>query len=162
MAEHDGVEDDRTLAIPELQDAQLGRLVRHLADAVVIADAMGTIVFWNTAAQAMFGWSAGEAVGRSLDLIIPERLRKRHWDGYVQVMESGHTEYGNRLLEVPAIHRDGRAISVAFTVTLLMVDDQTRPVGIAAVMRDDTQRWQERREARAEIAALRARLAAVG
>ena len=85
MAEHDGVEDDRTLAIPELQDAQLGRLVRHLADAVVIADAMGTIVFWNTAAQAMFGWSAGEAVGRSLDLIIPERLRKRHWDGYVQV-----------------------------------------------------------------------------
>ena len=77
-------------------------------------------------------------------------------------MESGHTEYGNRLLEVPAIHRDGRAISVAFTVTLLMVDDQTRPVGIAAVMRDDTQRWQERREARAEIAALRARLAAVG
>ena len=162
MAEHDGVEDDRTLAIPELQDAQLGRLVRHLADAVVIADAMGTIVFWNTAAQAMFGWSAGEAVGRSLDLIIPERLRKRHWDGYVQVMESGHTEYGNRLLEVPAIHRDGRAISVAFTVTLLTVDDQTRPVGIAAVMRDDTQRWQERREARAEIAALRARLAAVG
>ena len=161
MAEHDGAEDDRTLAIPELQDAQLGRLVRHLADAVVIADAMGTIVFWNTGAQAMFGWSAGEAVGRSLDLIIPERLRKRHWDGYVQVMESGHTEYGNRLLEVPATHRDGHAISVAFTVTLLMVDDQTRPVGIAAVMRDDTQRWQERREARAEIAALRARLSAV-
>ena len=128
----------------------------------MIADAIGTIVFWNTAAQAMFGWSAGEAVGRSLDLIIPERLRKRHWDGYVQVMESGHTEYGNRLLEVPATHRDGRAISVAFTVTLLTVDDQTRPVGIAAVMRDDTQRWQERREARAEIAALRARLAAVG
>ena len=148
MAEHDGVEDDRTLAIPELQDAQLGRLVRHLADAVVIADAMGTIVFWNTAAQAMFGWSAGEAVGRSLDLIIPERLRKRHWDGYVQVVESGHTEYGNRLLEVPSTHRDGRAISVAFTVTLLMVDVDDQRVRSVSLRLCATTRSAGRSDAR--------------
>lgn len=76
-------------------------------------------------------------------------------------LETGHTDYGSRLLEVPAIHRDGRAMSVAFTVTLLTIDGHTRPVGVAAVMRDDTHRWQERREARAEIAALKAQASSV-
>ena len=102
-----------------VEGTALGFLVQGLADAVVIADRAGTIVFWNRAATSLFGWSDDQAVGRSLDLIIPEPLRDRHWDGYRRVMETGHTEYGGRLLEVPALHRDGRIFSIAFTVTLL-------------------------------------------
>jgi hypothetical protein len=83
-----------------------------------------------------------------MDLIIPERLRGRHWDGYRRVMESGHTDYGGRLLEVPALRRDGRPLSVAFTVSLLTQPGQTQPDGIAAVLRDDTERFQERRRLR--------------
>jgi PAS domain S-box-containing protein len=138
----------------EPTDHDLADLVRQLADAVVIADSNGVITFWNDAATRIFGWSSAEAVGRSLDLIIPERLRERHWAGYRQTMASGHTSYGDRLLEVPALHRDGHTVSIAFTVTLLF-SGATTPRAIAAVLRDDTERWQERRRLRAELANLR-------
>lgn len=141
-----------------VDDAVLVQLVHAMADAVVIADPDGTITFWNDAAGHLFGWSAAEALGRTLDLIIPERLRGRHWDGYRRVMQTGHTEYGERLLEVPALHRDGRSLSIAFTVTLLTRPGEHEPVAIAAVLRDDTQRWQRSREDRARIAALEAQL----
>jgi PAS domain S-box-containing protein len=141
---------------PQHTDEALAELLRQVADAVVIADAEGTITFWNDAATRLFGWPAHEALGRSLDLIIPERLRDRHWTGYRQTMATGHTSYGDRLLEVPALHRDGRTLSIAFTVTLLRSPGIERPHAIAAVLRDDTERWQERRQLRAEVAALRA------
>ena len=134
----------------------LARLVHDLADAVVIADADGAITFWNDAATRLFGWGRDEAIGQSLDLIIPERLRERHWTGYHEVMATGHTAYGDRLLEVPALHKDGRRLSIAFTVTLLREEGGSRPTGIAAVLRDDTERFQERRQMRDELAALRA------
>jgi PAS domain S-box-containing protein len=139
-----------------VDDQLLGQLVRDLADAVVIADADGTIVFWNDAATRVFGWSREEATGKTLDLIIPERYRPRHWDGYRRVMATGHTDYGGRLLEVPALHRDGRRLSIAFTVSLLRRPGFTAPIGIAAVVRDDTEDWQERRRLRDELAQLRA------
>ena len=123
---------------------------------MVIADPEGTIEFWNGAAERVFGWTAGEAIGRNLDLIIPERLRERHWAGYTQVMATGHTEYGSRLLEVPALHRDGRSLSIAFTVTLLLHQGGTRPYAIAALIRDDTERWQERRRLNQRVAELEA------
>jgi PAS domain S-box-containing protein len=132
----------------------LSGLLEHLADALVIADRDGTVVFWNQAAERLFGWPEGEALGRSLDLIIPERLRTRHWDGYRRVMQTGHTDYGTRLLEVPALHRDGRTISIAFTVTLLVPAGERRPVAIAAVLRDDTARRQEVRGLRDRLTAL--------
>lgn len=139
----------------EPSESDLGALVRAMADAVVIADAGGTIVLWNDAAQQLFGWSAADATGQSLDLVIPERLRGRHWDGYHRVMATGETEYGaGRLLEVPALHREGRSLSIGFTVTLLHHPDGTIK-GIAAVIRDETQRWQERRALRAELEELR-------
>ena len=136
-------------------DTTLARLVDAMADAVIVADADGTIVYWNTAAERVFGWTAAEAVGQSLDLIIPERQRRAHWDGYTKVMATGHTRYGTDLLRVPALHADGQRRSIAFTVTLL-----TNPDGsvsrIAAVVRDETQRWADERALRAEIADLRA------
>ena len=138
-----------------LPDDTLGALVRGLADAVVVADADGTIVFWNEAATRVFGWPADETVGQSLDLIIPERFRARHWEGYEKTMATGETRYGDQLLEVPALRRDGEPLSIAFTVTLLH-GEREEITGIAAVVRDDTARWNERRELRAEITRLRA------
>lgn len=140
---------------PPHTDQALAELLRQLADAIVIADADGTITFWNDAATRLFGWPAHEALGRSLDLIIPERLRDRHWTGYRQTMATGHTSYGDRLLEVPALHRDGRTLSIAFTVSLMHETGSNTPTAIAAVLRDDTERWQERRRMRAELTALR-------
>jgi PAS domain S-box-containing protein len=146
----------------DVTDELLGRLARALADAVVIADRDGTITFWNDAASRLFGWPAEEAIGNGLDLIIPERLRARHWAGYRETMATGHTSYGDRLLEVPALHREGRTLSIAFTVTLLRQPGFDQPHAIAAVLRDDTERWQERRRLRAELAALRERQPAAG
>jgi PAS domain S-box-containing protein len=143
-----------------IDDSCLAQLVHDLADAVVVADAEGVIILWNEAATSVFGWPAADALGKSLELIIPERLRDRHWSGYRRVMETGHTDYAGRLLEVPAVHRDGHTISVAFTVTLLMRAGNQRPDFIAAVLRDDTQRWQERRRLDERVAELERRAGA--
>jgi PAS domain S-box-containing protein len=140
----------------EPSDDLLVQLVTELDDAVVIADPDGRITFWNAAATRLFGFAANEAIGRSLDLIIPERLRGRHWAGYHEVMATGRTGYAGRLLEVRALHRDGHTLSIAFTVTLLGRADDRRPRAIAAVLRDDTARWQERRRLENELADLRA------
>ena len=129
---------------PAVSGDELARLVVDLADAVIIADPSGRIVFWNEAAHRLFGWTSAEAIGEPLDLIIPARLRARHSAGYRRVMHTGITTYGSRLLEVPALHRDGRTLSISFTVTLL--GQAGAVVGIAAVIRDDTARWQERRD----------------
>jgi PAS domain S-box-containing protein len=137
---------------PPLDDGVLAALVTDLADAVVVADAAGTICFWNAAAERTFGWSAAEAVGASLDLIVPERQRERHWAGYRQVMASGDTKYGSDLLRVPSLHADGGRHSIAFTVTLL-TDADGAVTGIAAVVRDETERWNEEQDLRRRLRA---------
>jgi PAS domain S-box-containing protein len=119
-------------------------IVARTDHAVIVADAEGAIRFWNPAAEAMFGWPSAEVLGRSLDLIVPEKLRRRHWDGYRHVMATGETEYAGRTLAVPAIRADGTRISVEFTVTLLPGTDGA-VAGIAAIMRDVTAEWEERR-----------------
>ncbi|MGH9305529.1 MAG: histidine kinase, partial [Acidimicrobiales bacterium] len=92
--------------------------------------------------------------GNSLDLIIPEKLRGRHWDGYRQTMHTGVTRYADDLLAVPAVRADGTRISIEFRVTLLFGADQ-RPEAIAAVIRDVTAHWQTDRELRQELTRLR-------
>jgi PAS domain S-box-containing protein len=149
--------DAEPAAPPEpLGPATWSELTDQLADAVLIADRDGTITYWNRAAERLFGWSASEAVGASLDLIIPERHRARHWDGYHRTVATGITRYGTELLEVPALRRDGRPLSIAFTLTVLADPADDRVARLVAVVRDDTTRWRERREARAELARLRA------
>jgi len=135
------------------------QLVAAVGDAVVVTDAKGAITVWNPAAERMFGFSASEALGQSLDLIIPERLRGRHWDGYHKTMETGHTKYGSDLLRVPAAHKDGRALSIAFTVAMLM-SAEGKPAAIAAVIRDETARFTEERVLRKRVAELEGQLAA--
>ena len=132
------------------------QFVQMAGDAIVAAGADGGIVLWNTAAERMFGYTEGEAVGRSLDLIIPERFRQRHWDGYRETMRTGHTKYGAEVLRVPAVHKDGRTLSIAFTVTLMREPDTGARV-IAAIVRDETARWNEERELRRRLAELEPR-----
>ncbi|RQR33642.1 MULTISPECIES: PAS domain-containing protein [unclassified Burkholderia] len=135
------------------------QLVNAIGDAVVISDRSGAITMWNPAAERMFGFTPGEALGNSLDLIIPERLRGRHWEGYEKTMATGQTRYGNDVLRVPAVHKDGRALSIAFTVALLYSDEREL-TGIVAVIRDETARFQEDRNLRKRIAELEARVSA--
>ena len=136
----------------------LSQLVAAVADAVVVTDASGAIALWNAAAERMFGFAASEALGQSLDLIIPERLRNRHWEGFHKTMLTGETKYGTDLLRVPAMDKGGRALSIAFTVALLHGADG-KPAAIAAVIRDETSRFNEERGLRKRLAELEARLA---
>jgi PAS domain S-box-containing protein len=137
------------------------QLVHAIGDAVVISDKSGAITLWNPAAERMFGFTQEDALGKSLDLIIPERLRGRHWEGYEKTMATGQTRYGNDVLRVPAVHKDGRALSIAFTVALLYSNEQgtgRELTGIVAVIRDETARFQEDRNLRKRIAELEARV----
>jgi PAS domain S-box-containing protein len=141
--------------VDPLDDHTLATLLRDLTDAVVVADRHGTIVFWNEAATTLFGWSPADAVGQTLDLIIPERFRQRHWEGFDHAMATGVTRYAGRVLEVPALRRSGEPLSIAFTVTILRSPTGSRPHMIAAVIRDDTERWNEKRATAAELEQLR-------
>ncbi len=131
----------------------LSALVSAIGDAVVVSDAAGIITLWNEAAERLFGYTEAEALGRSLDLMIPERLRAPHWEGYRKTMESGTTRYGADVLQVPAIDKAGRSFSIAFTVALLYAPDGT-VTGIAAVIRDDTKRFERERAQRRRISEL--------
>jgi PAS domain S-box-containing protein len=142
--------------MPEAIDYE--QLVASIGDAIVIADASGAITLWNPAAERMFGFTQSEALGQSLDLIIPQRLQQRHWDGYHKTMKTGQTRYGHDVLRVPAVHKDGRALSIAFTVALLY-SEQHAVTGIAAVIRDDTVRFNEARGLRKRLAELEAHVA---
>ncbi len=134
------------------------QLIASIGDAVIVADASGRITLWNPAAERIFGFTQSDALGQSLDLIIPQRLQQRHWEGYHKTMQTGQTRYGNDLLRVPAVHKDGRALSIAFTVALLY--SETHAItGIAAVIRDDTERFNEERSLRKRLAELEARVA---
>jgi PAS domain S-box-containing protein len=131
-----------------LGDALLG----SGSDAIVATDRQGLITFWNPGAARIFGFTAGEAVGRSLDLIIPENLRARHWSGFRQTMETGTSRYGHGdLLSVPGLTKDGRRISVEFTIVLLRSETQA-VAGTVAVMRDVTKRFEELRELKRRLA----------
>jgi PAS domain S-box-containing protein len=120
------------------------QVLEALGDAVVVADAGGVIRLWNPPAERLFGFTKAEALGNSLDLIIPERLRARHWAGYNKAMASGDTRYNSDLLRVPAVHKNGRPLSIAFTVAILFGAER-RVTGIVAVIRDDTRHFAEER-----------------
>ncbi len=122
----------------------LAQLIDCIGDAVIVADAHEKIVLWNAAATRIFGYSEEEALGHTLDLIVPERQRHKHSEGYSKSMETGTTRYGTSLLKVPAKHKDGRTLSIAFTVGMLF-DEKQQANGVAAVIRDETERFAEER-----------------
>ena len=128
-------------------------VVKESAEAIVVSDPAGIIRLWNDGAARIFGFSADETMGQSLDMIIPEKLRERHWKGYFQTMATGHTRYGDKLLSVPATHRDGQRLSIEFSVALLR-DDADQIVGISAIMREITERRNAEKALRTKLAEL--------
>jgi len=141
-----------TTSIPEMSIGYQ-QVVAALGDAVVICDREGVIRFWNAAAERLFGFARTDALGKSLDLIIPERLRERHWAGFTRTMATGQTRYQHDVLRVPAMHKDGRTLSIAFTVGLLLAAQRTL-TGLVAVIRDETKRFAEERDLRKRLAEL--------
>ncbi|HEY2532029.1 MAG TPA: PAS domain S-box protein [Xanthobacteraceae bacterium] len=132
------------------------RILAHEApDAVIYADREGMIRFWNAGAHRIFGFSEAEASGKSLDIIIPESLRARHWAGFNETLRTGKTRYGHGdILAVPALRQDGARISVEFTI-LPFYDQARQMVGIAAILRDVTKRFEEMKTLRRELSELR-------
>jgi PAS domain S-box-containing protein len=130
-------------------DRKLGdALLQSMSDAIISSDSDGRITFWNPGAERIFGFSRSEAIGQSLDLIIPERLRARHWEGYTDVMRTGESRYGHGdLLSVPALRKDGTRLSIEFTIVPLK-DVAGTMVGMVAILRDVTARFEELRALR--------------
>jgi len=125
------------------------------SDAIVAADKRGTIIFWNPGAERIFGFGASEAVGQSLNIIIPERLRKRHWDGYYQVMATGKSRYDHGdVLAVPGMKRDGTQISIEFTIVQVR-DSAGELNGLVAIIRDATKSYEEVRALKKMLAEAR-------
>ena len=123
------------------------------SDAIVAADEKGVIVFWNPGAERIFGYASADAVGRSLDIIIPTRLQKRHWDGYHRVMKTGQTRYGHGdILAVPAIKKNGMGLSIEFSIVPLR-NETDELVGLIAIIRDVTKRFEEIRALRRKLEA---------
>jgi len=127
-------------------------LVTQLGEAVIISDRDENILFWNASAERIFGFTPEEALGKTLSIITPERFRERHSKGYFHTIQTGQTKYGHTLLKVPAVHKDGRSISIAFSVSMLF-DEQKQAIAIAAIIRDETERFQEERQLKAKLAA---------
>lgn len=140
-------------------DRLLLQLLQDSPDAILIADRDGAIRFWNTGAERMFGHTATEVLGQSLDLIIPENLRARHWQGYFRVMNTGQTKYLTERLTSPGVRKDGSRLSLEFSMVLLR-DDQGGIEGCATIMRDVTARWQKEKELKERLATCEKQLSA--
>jgi PAS domain S-box-containing protein len=145
-------------ASPMALREQLGNAVLGtVSDAIVYADREGVIRYWNPGAERLFGFTAAEAGGQSVDLIIPEAQRARHWAGFRKVMDTGESRYGQGdILAVPGLRKDGTRVSLEFTIVPIHAQGG-RMEGMIAIMRDVTRRFEEMRALRRENAALRER-----
>lgn len=141
-------------------DRTLRQLLDDAPDAILVSDREGRISYWNRGAERLFGHNAAEAIGQSLDLIIPENLRGRHWEGYRRVMASGVTKYTTGLLSSPGLCKDGSRISLEFSMVLLR-DETGAVAGCASIMRDVTERWRKEKELREQLAACMSRQGAL-
>jgi PAS domain S-box-containing protein len=136
-----------------MDEELIARAILHGPDAIVAADRDGVIRFWNAGAERIFGFTSEQAVGQTLDLIVPERLRERHWTGWNQVMATGRSRYGGAdLLAVPGVRQDGTSVSVEFMLHPVR-DAAGQTLGLAATIRDVTERFNELRALRRQAAA---------
>jgi PAS domain S-box-containing protein len=126
-------------------------MAAQVPDGIVIVDHEGLIRYWNHGAERIFGYAAAEVAGRNLDVIIPEKHRQRHWDGFVAAMAAGSSKYGDDdLLAVPALTADGGTVSIEFSVVLLTGPDGSAG-HVGAVIRDVTARRAQEKEIRRRL-----------
>jgi PAS domain S-box-containing protein len=126
-------------------------------DAILICDRPGTVRYWNGAAERVFGFCATEALGHSMNLIIPERLRARHWLGWETTMKTGVSRYGEgHLLAVPALHKSGREISIEFSIQLI-AGAAGQIDWVVAIIRDVTARYLREKTLHAKLKELEGR-----
>lgn len=130
-------------------------IVDQAPDAIIFADRDGSIRIWNRGAERIFGYSAAEALGASLDLIIPERFRRAHWEGFRRAIETGGTKYTGRVLTTRSAHRDGSKLYVDLSFGLVR-DDGGAILGALAIGRDTTARYLAEAELRSRLATLEA------
>ncbi len=129
------------------------QIINGVGDAFIFSDRDGIIGLWSPGAETVFGYPADQAIGQSLDIIVPEGLRQRHWDGYQRTMRTGLTRYARDLLAVPAIRSDGQRISIEFTIALVR-DSEGTLIGAGAVIRDVTARWSRDKALKERLADL--------
>lgn len=126
-------------------------ILKSIHEALIYADLKGIIQYWNHGSETVFGFTAAEAVGQSLDIIIPEKLRKTHWDGYEKAIVRGDTISGRGSRITRALHKSGQTLYV--DMSFAMVRDQSNElIGSLAVARDATERYQEERKLRQQVA----------
>jgi PAS domain S-box-containing protein len=129
------------------------RVLDGSPDAILVCDPAGIVRYWNPAAERVFGFRVSEALGFSMNLIIPERLRARHWAAWEATMRTGVTRYGEgQLLGVPALRKDGRQISIEFSIQLVK-DAGGQIVWVVAIIRDVTERFVREKDLRAQLKA---------
>ena len=139
-------------------DKLFQQVLDEAPDAVIVSDKDGMIRYWNKGAEQIFGHTADVVLGQSLDLIVPENLRARHWEGYYRVMATGETKYKTGLLSSPGIRKDGSRVSLEFSMVLLR-DESGSMQGVASIMRNVTERWKREKELKERLATCEARLA---
>ena len=132
----------------EEQSTLAERILDQAADAVIYADRSGAIVRWNRASTALFGYSAEEALGQSVDLIIPEHLRAPHWSAFDAAMAKGATKLEGRPTLTRALHKSGRRLYVEMSFAIVKGDAEGEVIGAVAVARDVTERVERERAAR--------------
>jgi PAS domain S-box-containing protein len=128
-------------------------IVEQAPDAIIFADRDGAIRVWNRGAEAVFGYAAAEVLGKSLDVIIPERLRRAHWEGFDRAIETGQAKHGNRVLTTRSIHKNGSKLYVDLSFGLVS-DEAGAVIGAMAVGRDGTARYLSEGALRARVAEL--------
>ncbi|MDT8440463.1 MAG: PAS domain S-box protein [Desulfuromonadales bacterium] len=130
----------------------IAAIVSQAPDAILAADAGGIIRLWNRGAERIFGMPAQQAIGQSLDLIIPEKLRERHWQGWRKTMQTGTSRYGeDQLLRVPAQRGDGSRLSAEFSLVMI-TGEGGRIEAVAAILRDVSEQWQREQRLQQELA----------
>ena len=135
----------------ESQPSLDAKIIGDAADALIYADRAGVIVRWNAASSLLFGFSAEEALGRSLDIIIPEHLRPAHWKGFEAAIATGVMRLAGRPTLTRALHKDGRRLYIEMTFALVR-DDAGGVLGSVAMARDVTERVERERAAKARAA----------
>lgn len=133
-------------------------MVEQCPDGIIYSDAQGKVAYWNAAAEKIFGFTAEQAMGQSLDIIIPEKLREPHWRGFYAAMEAGTTKHKGKALPTRGLKADGSVIYVELSFAVI-VDDQGKAIGALSQARDIDESYRKAKADKARLKELEQKLA---